>query len=276
MLPFAKPPIRFAQSPQAAGLNLEGPFEDDNAWPSRYDYMLGADIYVAPILDANLSIIIHFPPEPKGWVQMWDSKTVYAGDSSINYSCPISNFPAFHRVSTILPLLITNDIIGRGDEWSADAVTLLINRPAIGTSCSRELREFQSTGLEVAYEFVHGDEQNPAVLTLSASGRSACAKQNMTSSTAGEVLDRNLLWLLEEVAVDASAMVMQELPRDDGSNEVMHMGLQVARSTKDLHRLARRGIAGYYFDEAKRSLFVRPANANLGVRIRVTGVKPLD
>jgi hypothetical protein len=41
--PFARPPISFAKSVAINNkeLHIEGPFEDDNAWPSTFDYMLG-------------------------------------------------------------------------------------------------------------------------------------------------------------------------------------------------------------------------------------------
>ena len=76
---------------------------------------------------------------------------------------------------------------GHGDEHSAGALTLLINRPARGSSCcaralrdgikllrisgarqTQEIREFQSSGLLAAFDFT-GDP-----LILSTSGRSAC------------------------------------------------------------------------------------------------------
>jgi alpha-glucosidase (family GH31 glycosyl hydrolase) len=64
IMPFAHPPISMAKTNQWDTLTAE----DDAAWPSRWDYMLGNDIYVVPIVEANVtSAIIHFPPEQHGY-----------------------------------------------------------------------------------------------------------------------------------------------------------------------------------------------------------------
>ena len=62
----------------------------------RYDYLLGPDIYVAPMLDEGLDQLVT-PPEGDDWVYLFDPSVVVAGGASATIAVPLDQFPVLVR-----------------------------------------------------------------------------------------------------------------------------------------------------------------------------------
>mmetsp|Transcript_9418 Transcript_9418/g.25541 ORF Transcript_9418/g.25541 Transcript_9418/m.25541 type:complete len:256 (+) Transcript_9418:1143-1910(+) len=78
---------------------LHAPSNDD-----EYSFTLGQnqDIFVAPMVDdANWRSILF--PAGEQWVDWWQPGVLYSGGDKVNYSCPLTHFPVFKRVGSILP-----------------------------------------------------------------------------------------------------------------------------------------------------------------------------
>lgn len=70
---------------------------------TNYNYMLGSDIFVAPILSANNNITVDFPAG--NWAYLFNTSQIYSGAFN-SLSIPISEFPVFIKQgSALLPVL---------------------------------------------------------------------------------------------------------------------------------------------------------------------------
>ena len=91
--------------PAVRALVLEYP-EDPNTWgeeTTRYEFLLGKDILVAPVYKSeNKRDSIYFP---KGiWIDFWDG-THFNGNTTINgYAAPLDKLPLFVRSGAIIPM----------------------------------------------------------------------------------------------------------------------------------------------------------------------------
>ena len=61
----------------------------------RYSYLLGDDIFVAPILQENGEVSILFPQGD--WVYLFDQEQNYSGGESITLQLPLAEFSVFVR-----------------------------------------------------------------------------------------------------------------------------------------------------------------------------------
>jgi alpha-glucosidase (family GH31 glycosyl hydrolase) len=72
--------------------------------PTTYDYMLGADIFVAPMVDNGTERLVHFPATGD-WLDFFDHLRLFAANSSELLHVPYTDFPAFQRRGSMLPLV---------------------------------------------------------------------------------------------------------------------------------------------------------------------------
>lgn len=61
-----------------------------------YSYMLGDDIYVAPVLGASGNVTVNLPAG-SNWVYLYDKTKVYEGGQSFSKTYPITEFPVYLR-----------------------------------------------------------------------------------------------------------------------------------------------------------------------------------
>jgi len=66
-----------------------------------YTYLLGPDIFVAPMLEAGSSRTLTFPEGR--WVYWFDSTKVFEGGTETTLEVPMNEFPAFFREGVTLP-----------------------------------------------------------------------------------------------------------------------------------------------------------------------------
>ena len=60
-----------------------------------YTYLLGPDIFVAPMLEEGTTRMLTFPEGR--WVYLFDSSKTFDGETEVTLEIPISEFPAFVR-----------------------------------------------------------------------------------------------------------------------------------------------------------------------------------
>ncbi len=88
-----------------------------------YQYMLGDDILVAPIFEEGNERTVTFPPGE--WIYMFDqTKTYSAGIKKLNFG--LDEYPVFIRKGAIIPMDVSNDILGFGTALSKDYTTVLM------------------------------------------------------------------------------------------------------------------------------------------------------
>ena len=71
----------------------------DDFKPDTYNYLLGKDILVAPILSNTSSATVVFPSDTgDSWVYWWDHSHTYTAGSKHSFSSvPLDEFPVFFR-----------------------------------------------------------------------------------------------------------------------------------------------------------------------------------
>ena len=85
-------------------------YEDDPlAVNSKYQYMYGPDLLIAPVLQANVTKQRVYLPKGE-WVFMWNNATIVAGGQYITIPSPIGRPPVFYKKSS--PFALTFDTIG--------------------------------------------------------------------------------------------------------------------------------------------------------------------
>lgn len=90
-----------------------------------YQYLLGSDVFVAPVTEANATgMDVLFPGTSLDqWASMWNASMVFSGGSMTRFALPsLHSFPAFLRVGSIIPMYDTA-------RASLDTVVLVQVRP---------------------------------------------------------------------------------------------------------------------------------------------------
>lgn len=88
-------------------------FQNDDecyAFESQYQFMIGEDILVAPVLSENKNFKKVYLPEGK-WLDWWNSK-IYEGNKWIIVEAPSSIIPLFIREGGIIPMQEKQNYIG--------------------------------------------------------------------------------------------------------------------------------------------------------------------
>jgi alpha-glucosidase len=85
----------------SSGLPLQRPiflhFEDDpRAYESQIAYLFGADLLVAPVIDAGARSWRTYLPAGAAWIHIW-SGTEYAGGADVEVAAPLGEPPVFYR-----------------------------------------------------------------------------------------------------------------------------------------------------------------------------------
>ena len=62
---------------------------------STYQYLLGPDVFVAPVLEAGGGVTVVFPDGD--WVDLFDDSNVYHGDEQVNLVVPLEQAAVFLR-----------------------------------------------------------------------------------------------------------------------------------------------------------------------------------
>jgi len=210
---------------------------------TSYDYMLGTDIFVSPLIEKDDSNPTVNFPDGNSWVSWVNHSQVFDGGSSVKFPCPLTTFPAFYRSGAIIPMHVTTGYAGHGDASSADALTLLLNRPTPSSEPIRsEVRQFMGPGLvtEYTYDRVEG------LFSL-----------KITAT------DSPILLLLEHVRLSPDAMVLEK--RETGF-------ISATAASRKHHVTAK--SPGFYYNPNTFELWIRP-RFSLGVHLTIDGLAVL-
>lgn len=124
--------------------------------PDSWNYLMGPDIFVCPIV-ASINIsgtrTVDFP-KGDDWINWW-TNTSYAGGSSHTFSLDpdFSTFPVFRRAGSIIPMEVVSDYSENGDFSSRDALTFLFT--SVRSFESVEVFEWENSGGLVANYTLH-------------------------------------------------------------------------------------------------------------------------
>lgn len=85
----------------SSGLPVQRPlflhFEDDpKAYDSQISYLYGADVLVAPVLEAGVSRLCVYLPAGTAWIHVW-SGVEFAGGTDVEVAAPLGEPPVFYR-----------------------------------------------------------------------------------------------------------------------------------------------------------------------------------
>ncbi len=113
----------------AQNKSIMTPLGEDTIWtPLNWDFLLGNDIFVSPIVDDNANRTIVFP-KGNDWVDYFDSSKIYKGGSKHALTFGLKDYPVYKRAGSIIPLDVSRRYVGHGDESSTGYMTLLIESP---------------------------------------------------------------------------------------------------------------------------------------------------
>lgn len=123
-----------------------------------WDFILGNDILVSPIIAEGVrSQSVQFPDD-SDWVDWWDSTKVYLSNSTEkSYEVPLSGFPVFKRAGSIIPLNVRNNCSNLTMNTvtmnaATEYMTFLISHPR--GSASQIVREETSmSGRKIQYTY---------------------------------------------------------------------------------------------------------------------------
>lgn len=138
--------------------------------PSTWEYLLGPDMLVSPIVENVTRVHVSFP-SGANWVDWFNPSAVYQGGSSERLDYPLETYPVFLRQGSMIPLQVNNSLHGHGNARSEPYTTLLISQPRIPQSeVAAVVRSWYSDTQEVFYSI----EERPdgAVLHVSATEHS--------------------------------------------------------------------------------------------------------
>ncbi len=130
----------------------------------RYEYMLGRDIFVAPLVEPSPKRVINFPEEG-AWVSFWDGKE-YEGGESAELDFPLSRYPIFVRKGAVIPMDMPAGSVFGPTKDELKPLTCLVY-PKAGASTVRNIYEEKGRGARIEAEY----SETAVTLRLSATPR---------------------------------------------------------------------------------------------------------
>lgn len=143
--------------------------------PSSFDFLLWKDIFVAPFTSTGtVRHDIVFPTTANAgggdssssdgtthWVWWFDESVAYKGGDKVSqFECSLDKFPVFKRAGSIIPLQVTSNYAGHGDQRSKNFKTILISHPHVyNTVVKKQVYEYKTLGYEVSYELVKQEQE---------------------------------------------------------------------------------------------------------------------
>ena len=88
-------------------------------------HWLGDQLFVKAITDSIPLTTIQLPDE-NSWIDFWNNDKEYLPGSKFQGEYDLRHYPLFIKKGAILPLQVTNNLLGHGDSSSADKCTFLI------------------------------------------------------------------------------------------------------------------------------------------------------
>ncbi|MDX8339638.1 glycoside hydrolase family 31 protein [Draconibacterium sp. IB214405] len=102
--------------------------KDQNTWRVENEFTVGEYILVAPFTDERPYRDVYLPEGT--WFDFWNEDVKYDGKTTLNWGDEEFTrkweFPVFVKEGAVIPLEIKNDVIGFGNEYSSEFITLAI------------------------------------------------------------------------------------------------------------------------------------------------------
>ena len=103
-----------------------------NASFAEESHQVGNALFTKAITSEENTVSFHLPTNGE-WIDFWSGKT-YAAGSQVTATYPLDRFPLFVKSGSIIPLNITTQITGLGDETMKHRKTILIYPNGISQS----------------------------------------------------------------------------------------------------------------------------------------------
>ncbi len=116
----------------------------------RYEYMLGCDLFVAPLVEPSPKRTIHFP-DGDTWIAWWSGEE-YEGGEGIELDFPLSRYPLFVRKGAIIPMDIPAKSVFGPSKDDLNPLTIFIY-PKTGETEARSIYEEQGRGARVEADY---------------------------------------------------------------------------------------------------------------------------
>jgi alpha-glucosidase (family GH31 glycosyl hydrolase) len=120
----------------------------DDFKPSTYNYLLGEDILVAPIISNSSAVDVTFP-SGSNWVYWWNHSLVYTGGSKYTFNnIPLTEFSVFFKKGSFIPLRVTEGTPELGKAGLMGYIRWLLHIPPFShTIYSTKIREEEKGGM---------------------------------------------------------------------------------------------------------------------------------
>jgi len=145
---------------------------DARAYQDEFTYLIGDDLLVAPVVDADARERRVFLPEGE-WIDWWDGRR-YDGPNLIAVPAPLERIPLFVRAGSILPLADASGRLTReapGDAWKIPLVLRVypssraMSEASVRLYDGTQVRLRQPTGVRVVVELT-GTTRHRALLVV--------------------------------------------------------------------------------------------------------------
>ncbi|MFD2706211.1 glycoside hydrolase family 31 protein [Salibacterium lacus] len=89
---------------------------DEKTFEESYQFMLGEDVLVAPVVEKGVETIdVYLPVNEKGWYD-WHTGAYYNGGQTIAAAAPMDRVPLFARAGSVIPIDSKEDKMQKGEQ----------------------------------------------------------------------------------------------------------------------------------------------------------------
>jgi alpha-glucosidase (family GH31 glycosyl hydrolase) len=99
---------------------------------TNWNYLLGPDVFVAPIVKNSTARSVEFPAG-SDWADWWNSSLIYRGGSTAELTVPLASYPVFKRVGSLIPMNFP------------DTDLTVVSTPHIGMNVQTSIRFWNAT-----------------------------------------------------------------------------------------------------------------------------------
>jgi alpha-glucosidase (family GH31 glycosyl hydrolase) len=114
-------------SPQAAFPGNYNPIQSTDF--STYAFSLGSSIFFSPVVDSGVQSMNVTLPEGANWYDYFNPYQSFVGGQTYEIATPIETAPVFGKEGAIIPLHVSNALLGHGDSESSDSYTFVVTKP---------------------------------------------------------------------------------------------------------------------------------------------------
>jgi alpha-D-xyloside xylohydrolase/trinucleotide repeat-containing gene 6 protein len=114
-----------------------------------WDYWLWHDIFVSPVVESPGNFKTVSFPSGNNYVNYWDATKTYTGGSTISLNVSITEFPAFQRAGSIIPLEVKSSVTNHG--LSSEHITAMIVPTHSRSPITATVRRWKEDPMELSY-----------------------------------------------------------------------------------------------------------------------------